>query len=342
MSDINKSAISKSGSATSYDLHIDTALTRVSVAYKQDESKYIANKVFPEVPVLKQSDKVWILDKNDLLRNETKKRAPGTESAGRGYALSTTDYFCDVYGIHADIPREYLANSDIPNWDMQVAGSLVNDLLIDRERNFITNMFTTDLWADQGTPNDATGHATNSTWPYFIYFSDGADSDPLGVIRTGKQKIQTNTGFQPNTLVVGQEVHDILALHPDIKELIKYTQTGIGDLRGYALMAQLLGVDNYLVGSAVHASNVEGATAAYAYTFGKNMLLCYTPKVAGLLQPASGYIFEWTGLSGLGYNVTMDKWWMREINSWRIEGEMAYDQKIVGSDLGLYFSGAVA
>ena len=335
--------IRKTGVAQPSDVHVDTGLTMVSVAYKEAADMFLANKVFPSVPVKKQSDLIAKFDKNDWLRNQARIRAPGTESAGGGFDIDISDqYFCNVHAIHSDIPRELLANSDLNDLTPQIAEWVVQQLLIDREVDFITNYFTTDLWADQGTPNDATGSASSTTWPYFIYFSDGADSDPLGVIRTGKQKIHVSTGFKPNTLVVGQEVHDILALHPDIKEVIKYTQTGIADLRGNALMAQLFGVDRYLVGESVYASNNEGETAVGAFSFGKNMLLTYVPRSAGLLIPASGYVFEWTGLNGLGYNTSMSKWWMQNTRSWRVEGEMAYDAKLVGSDLGLFFSGAVA
>jgi len=335
--------IKKTGIAQPGDVHVDTGLTMVSVAYKEAAEMFLAPKVFPNVPVKKQSDLIAKFDKNDWLRNQAKIRAPGTESAGGGFDIDISDqYFCDVHAMHNDIPRELLANSDIADLSPQMAEWVVQQLLIDRERDFVTNYFTTSLWADQGSPYDATGTAANTTWPNFVYFSDGADSDPLGVIRTGKQKILSTTGFDPNTLVVGREVHDILALHPDIKEVIKYTQTGIADLHGNALMASLFGVDRYFVGNSVYASNNEGETAAYAFNFAKNMLLCYVPKTAGLLQPASGYTFEWSGLNGLGYNTSMSKWWMQNTRSWRIEGEMAYDAKIVGSDLGLFFSGAVA
>ena len=36
--------------------HIDKALTSISVKYMQDTSAFIADKVFPTVPVAKQSD----------------------------------------------------------------------------------------------------------------------------------------------------------------------------------------------------------------------------------------------------------------------------------------------
>ena len=336
------SKISKAGIATPGDLHINTALTRVSVAYKQAADMFLAGRVFPSVPVEKQSDKIFEFDKNDWMRNQAKIRAPGTESAGGGFAVSSDKtYYCDVHAFHQDIPRETLANSDINDMDMQIAEFVAQNLLMDRERDFVTNYFTTDLWASQGSPNDATGHASSSTWPYFRYFSDVADSDPLGVIRKGKQQIHRTTGFKPNTLIVGQEVHDALALHPDIKEVIKYTQTGIADLRGNALLASLFGIDRYLVGESVYAGNVENETDDYGFNFGKNMLLCYVPPRPGLLIPASGYNFEWTGLNGLGYNMSTDKWWNQNNKSWRIESEMAYDAYLVGSDLGVFFNGAI-
>jgi hypothetical protein len=337
------SNIRKTGIATPGDAHVDAPLTRVAIAYKQSADSYLAGRVFPSLPVQKQSDKIGKFDKNDWKRNQAKIRAPGTESAGGGFAIDfDTTYFCDVHAFHQDIPRETMQNSDIRGLDIQVAEFVTEQLLIDRERDFVTNYFATGVWADQGTPDDATGSTTSDTWPYFKQFDDGVDSDPLGVIRKGRQVIHKDTGFKPNTLIVGQEVHDVLALHPDIMEVIKYTETGIADLRGNQRMAALLGVDRYFVGESIYASNVEGETEAYAFNFGKNMLLCYVPPRPGYLTPASGYVFEWTGLNDLGYDISIDRWPNRNTKSVRIEGEMAYDAKILGEDLGVFFSGAVA
>ena len=38
------------------DAHIDRAMTQFSVAMFQDESNFIADKVFPIIPVSRQSD----------------------------------------------------------------------------------------------------------------------------------------------------------------------------------------------------------------------------------------------------------------------------------------------
>lgn len=336
--------IKKAGNFTASDVYVKELLTNLSVAYKLNAKDLVAPQMFPTLAVEKQQGYISKFDKNDWMRRETPLiRAPATESAGRTFAITNTDtYNCEPHAFHSDIPREQEANSSLGNLRIQIAEYVMQVLLRDREADFVSSYFVINKWADQTSPYDATGHASNSTWPYFIYFSDGADSDPLGVIRTGCQKIQQTTGFRPNTLLVGREVHDILALHPDIKEVIKYTQTGIADLKGNQLMSQLFGLKKYIVGENAYASNNEGATAAYAYVYGKNMLLAYVPETVGLLTPASGVTFEWTGLEGLGYGVSVDSWYMQNIKATRVEGEMAYDTKLVGSDLGLFFSGAVA
>ena len=332
--------IKKSGIFTAGDVHVDTGLTEISVAYKQAADSYVANQVFPSISVSKQSDKIFKFDKNDWLRNEAGIRAPGTESNGGGFAITSSDtYFADVHAWHQDIPLETLKNSDLDNLEPQIAEAVIQKLLIDREVDWTTNYFTTNLWADQGTPNDATGHASNSSWPYFVYFSDQANSDPQNTIILGQESIQKNTGYKPNTLVVGLQVHNQLRKHADVKEQVKYTSSSPVN-NNY--LAQFFDIDKYVVGSSVRATNLEGDTGAYSFNLGKSMLLVYAPTVPGILTPSGGYTFEWTGLSDLGYDVTIESWWRQENKSQRIEGNMAYDAKLLCSDLGVFFNGAVA
>ena len=50
---------------TQNQVHVDAILTNISVAYMQKQENFIANKVFPIVPVDKQSDKYFSYTKND-------------------------------------------------------------------------------------------------------------------------------------------------------------------------------------------------------------------------------------------------------------------------------------
>ena len=92
---------------TRQQVHIDRALTNISVAYMQDASNFIADKVFPIIPVQKQSDLYFIYRREDFLRDEAQERAVGTESAGGNYNIDKSEpYFCRVYAFHKDVNEQ--------------------------------------------------------------------------------------------------------------------------------------------------------------------------------------------------------------------------------------------
>ena len=109
------------------------------------------------------------------------------------------------------------------------------------------------------------------------------------------------------------------------------------------IMAQLFDVERVLVARAVKATNKEGATGVYAFTHGKNALLCYSAPAPALMTPSAGYIFAWRGVSGpLGTTIGVSSFRMEHLKSDRVESEYAFDNKVIGADLGYFLSGAVA
>lgn len=86
---------------TAGDVHVNAPLTNISIAYMQKAEMFIADKVFPMVPVQKQSDRYFVYPKGAWFRSEAKERAPGTESAGSGFEIDNTPtYYCKVTAIH--------------------------------------------------------------------------------------------------------------------------------------------------------------------------------------------------------------------------------------------------
>ena len=308
-------------------VHVNRPLTMLSVAYAQAQSAFIADKVFPVVPVDKQSDLYYVYTKNDWFRDEAKPRGAGTESAGGGYNLSTASYKCDVFAFHKDIPDQVRANEDVPlNSDRDATEFVTNRLLLRREIQWATDFFTTSVWGTDLTPSNL--------------WSDYAASDPIGDIRTGVRTVKVNTGFEPNTLVLGYDVFAKLQDHPDIVDRYKYTNR---EVITEQMLARLFKVERVLVAGGVKATNVENETAAYSFIHGKHALLCYTNARPGILQPSAGYIFSWRGVSaGSGYTIGTSKFRMEHLKSDRVEGEIAFDNKVIGSDLGYFFNGAVA
>ena len=96
------------------DAHIDRALTNMSVAYIQDANNFIADKVFPIVPVKRQADLYYIYEAGDFFRDEARVRGAISESAGGDYDLSSDTYYCKKYAFHKDVSPEERINYDEP------------------------------------------------------------------------------------------------------------------------------------------------------------------------------------------------------------------------------------
>jgi len=312
---------------TTNDVHVDAILTNISVAYIQDQKAYIANQVFPTIPVEKQSDKYFLYSKNDWFRDEAQKRAPASESVGSGYSLSTSTYSADVYAFHKDVDDQVRANADSPlNVDRDATEFVTQRMLMRQEVQWTADFFTTSIWATDKT--------VDNLW------SDYTASDPIGDVETGKAAILNSTGYLPNTMVLGYDVFRQLRHHPDIVDRVKYTSA---ENVTEDILARFFGVDRILVARAIRNTGREGATASFSNIAGKNCGLFYTAPTPGLLTPSAGYQFAWRGVSdGMGANVGITRFRMPELRADRIEAQMAWDNKVIATDLGYFFPSCVA
>lgn len=318
-------------------VHVDAILTNISVAYMQNQDNFIADKVFPVIPVDKKSDKYFIYTKNDWFRDEAQRRGPATESAGGGFNLSTDTYSADVFAFHKDVPDQIVANADSPLNPLREAAEFVTHrLLLRRELQFVSDFMSPGVWGNtvQGTAGTATAGLTATQW------SNYTSSDPIENIEEAKSDILSQTGMEANTLVLGYEVFRQLKNHPDLVDRIKYTssQTITSEM-----IAAMFDIPRVIVSKAVRATNAEGATEAYAFATGKTAMLCHVAPTPGLMTPSAGYMFSWTGVSGgLGSTIGTSQFRMDSIRADRVEAEMSFDNKIIGADLGYFWNNIVA
>ncbi len=316
-------------SPTTSDVHVDAILTNMSIAYMQDADHFVAGKVFPTVPVQKQSDLYYTYTQADFFRDAVELRADGTESAGTGYGLSTDSYSALVYALHKDIGDQVRANSDAPlSPDQDATRFLTQQMLLRQEVDWASKYFTTSVWGTDSTPS--------TLW------SAASGSDPIGDVQTGINTVLTNTGYKPNTMVMSYAVFSILKNHADIIDRYKYTSSASITEE---LLASVLGVDRVLVMGGIKNSADEGASASYAQIGDKDACLLYVAPNAGIMAPSAGYNFSWTGLAqsgGIGTNTAISRFRMEHLRADRIEIESAWSYKVVSSALGYFFSNCVA
>lgn len=323
------------------DVHVNTPLTNVSIAFLQNRSHFVASSVFPNVPVDKQSDRYYTYDRGDFNRDEMQERAPATESAGGGYRLDNTPtYYARPYAFHKDIPDDVRANADaVLNQDSEATEFVTTKALIKREKIFVANFFAGGIWTSDW---DGVAAAPNGA-STFLQWND-PNSTPIEDVRLASTTVLERTGFQPNKLVLGKRVFDKLIDHPDIVDRIKYGQTpGAPAIVNMQALAALFEVDEVLIMKAIENTALEGAANSHAFIGGKKALLAYAAPAPGLLTPSAGYTFSWTGRVGAGPEGNRIKSFrMEPIASDRVEIEMAFDQKLIAADLGAFFDTIVA
>src|SRR5579862_495584 len=202
----------------SSQLHINRPLTNLLISYRNPQ--YLADQLFPILPVQKKSDIIPKYLQSAFFRDDAKLRAEGTKSQGSGFQVDTSaTYFCNRYSFRFEIADEQRDNTDQP-FDLDRDGAIfaADKVLMRRERNFSTTLFTTGIW--NGGTDQVYGGAGLTQW------SNYAGSNPLVDIASDADLVEGNIGREANTLVMGKQVWVQLKWHPDLIDTIKYTALG--------------------------------------------------------------------------------------------------------------------
>lgn len=327
-------------SPTRGDVHVNRPLTNISIAFLQKSSAFVADSVFPNIPVVKQADRYFVYDRGEFNRDEMQKRGLSQESAGGNYDIDNTpNYFADVWSFHKDIDDQIRANADVPiDMDRDATNYLTHKALIRRERAWASSFFALGIWA-----TDRVGVAAAPTGLQFLQWNDPA-STPIETIRAEATRIGESTGFRPNKLVLSRRAFDALVDHPDVVGRLDRGQTPVGPaLVNRAQMAALFEVDQVLVMDGIYNTAAKGAANVSSFIGDKDALLVYAAPNPGILVPSGGYTFSWTGYLGASANgIRIMSFRMDHLKSDRVEIEQAFDQKLISADLGTFFSQAVA
>lgn len=315
------------------DQHIDRMLTNVSIAYMQNPNVFVADKVFPILPVNFKSDKIAIFDKQPWMRSQALPRGISTESAGGGYTVTTTSYAAEVYAIHKDVDDQVRANADQPfGPDRNATQWVTQQLLLQREVKFMSDFFAASKWTTEWA---GSGSASDYAAETFLYW-DNTSATPIDDVLAAQTKVQKLAGMRPNVMVIQREVYDALKTCTQIVNRIQYTSAASIDT---AMLARLFEMDAIYIAEAVYDSASEGNAAVQSFIAGTHAMLAFRTSTPALEMPSAGYIPTWTGYLGAGaFGNRIKKFRMEHLNSDRVEGELAYDMLITCADAGMFFN----
>lgn len=315
---------------TGRQLHIDTPLSNVMVAAFEAQGDFVANQLFPIVPVGKQSDKYYTLAKEAWLRRHKTLRAPKTRAERIEFQISSDGFYCDNYALAADIPLEDLANADAAI----------------RLRESNVGMITRGLMADweMRVANTATTSGQHVAAPVRNTAADAWDAvnsaDLITQIFTGHTTIFNATGLRANTLLLDYQSYLYAKQNKPLFSRFQYRATGQA-LVTDAQMLEAFNVDRILVARSMKNNANDGQVGSYTSIWGPTCLLARVEPSAPSMQTATyGLSFRWTN-PDLGQPMAVttaveDGAGSRKVEV--LEGGYYQDEKVIARDLAYYIN----
>lgn len=275
----------------SSNVHIDVDLTNFAVGLGSNMGKFVADRIFPEVMVGKQSDKYLQFGAEHLIDEDD---VQGDKSHPKEVerTFERKDYFCERHALTDFLPDSWRTNADDAMAraldDTSYVKFLKEKVLLRKELAVKT------LLATSG--NYATGHYENMDTVANRNFDDSSGPGALKLLLTFLETIEGACGAEADTMLVSSDAWVYLS-----------TDTaffGGGDTK-VALtpqqLAEILNLRQVLKVSPRYANQKPKAggavTLSRLWTSNCIWLLCAPPSQS-MLDPSVGKTFKWNATGG--------------------------------------------
>jgi len=278
---------------------IDPILTNVVQGFRHPTNVGMA--LFPTVPVQASGGQVIEFGREDFRLYNTV-RAPGDNVPSIQFGHVGKPFALENHALDAKVPREHQRDANaVPGID-----------LLTRASNRVLNVMHLGLEKQQADlARDAANYASSNkvTLSGTDQFSDLDDSDPAGVIQDAVNAIQAQAATDPNVIVLGRAVFNVLKHHPALTDKIKHTQVGVVTTD---LLASFFDVPQVLVGKAKYLDDA----GSFVDVWGKDIIVAYAPELPDSMeQPSYGYTYTLEE-SSLLHPIAEQAEWDRESRSW--------------------------
>ena len=216
--------------------------------FSPDGQTFIAEQIFPVRGVIKKAAALSVITRKNLKRSDTK-HANGSAYGRINLDAKDMDYKCASEGLEipvTDEDRENFARDF--DCEMESIQVLKLKMLLERECRVKDLVFDTSTWTGSDLYTDVSGSAPFGT----------VGSEVIPVITTAKEKVRKQTGVTPNALILGQAALNQLLGNTKIIARFPGNPGPITEDMLRNALAQIFGLQQLIVGSAVYDSAKEG------------------------------------------------------------------------------------
>lgn len=246
---------------------------------------FVANIALPPIPVGKKAATMGVITRENLKRADSK-HANGAAFGRVNLISEDKSYQCIDHGLEGQLTDEdretYVTDYDAEYETVQVA---TRKMYVEREIRVKDALFNTTTF----TGSDLYTDRSAAPW-------DAAASDAIGHIRTAINKVLSNTGVRPDTMLIGLSTLENLCLNTELLKRFPGVQILTRAMIEQSLAA-IVGLQQLIVGWAGYDGAKEGQAFSSGTIWDDDYALIYKRHTGGRATPGLGRIVEWTGLT---------------------------------------------
>jgi len=315
---------------------VDPALTAISIGYKNPANSYIADRVLPRQSVSAEKFKWTKYPLEESFNTPDAEvgrtgRVQQLEFGGTEQTSSTKDYGLDSPIPNSDIKAAQEARErGVSNFDPEAhATMMLTDTLINIREVRTAGLVFNPATYQVGRKVTLAGNDQ---------FSDYANSDPIGRIKTG---LESTLVYRPNTMAIGRPVWSKLSSHPKIVKAIKgNTDTGIVTVEQFLELFRDEGLQEVLIGDSWYNTAKPGQQVNLARAWGKHISLFHKNPIA--TPEGGGVTFGFTAQYGTRIAGRIEDQDVGLEGGFRIRAGEKVKEEICAQDVGYFIQNAVA
>lgn len=275
--------------ASSYsNLHpVDQILTSLVVEAVPSDDQLIADKCMETITVPERSGTLLLEETRNFMgagAGLDLERAPGASRASiGGFDRSSQTFKAKIFAAQDSIAMEDIFDSQYPGSEEQrIAKKVARVMKLAREKRAADILF------------DSTAFETSSPATKF----DAAGAEPLTFLHELKDTVfEKAHGINPDSLIFGRKVFRELARNPEVRGYLGTTTNNLAsgnrilnDEAVLAVLRDILGIPNILVGQARQDTSVPGAASSEAYIWNNETIFMGILRGSDAIVQKSGNV----------------------------------------------------
>lgn len=259
--------------------YVDQALTNVANAWFNDQEDFIAEKLFPVVPVTKPTFLIPEFGTENLQLPANSVRT----GLSKAKSISQTRSYKNAQPLEEHALSGYVTKDDYKLTDDPF------DPESDETENVLSVMALIDEKSLADKLTDTAVITNNRTLTGTSRWSDYANSNPFEDIKTA---VTSSKFLKYNTMALSREGYLSLISHPDILDRLKWAQGGAVSLEQLKQLFGPFGIKNIYIGQARANFGEEGLDDDIQNIWGDDVLFGYVTDKPSRKSVNGGYKFQ--------------------------------------------------